>query len=215
MTFGGTTGHRHYRPHCGSTTELDMVLIISLCLGIILASGGSIGHSDGHGSSSRMALGHQCGPRWQPRPLALPWPLMISGTADNKTNPGCSRVTDTDMALSWSSAWTSPWQCRPLELYGPGCSKTLKAVMWPQVMDINTDSGCCRVMDPDLQIPSPRSLGLDIIFLLVFLSDSTGHSDQHIPSSIMALGHQNDHRWWPRPWAFSWTWWSGGSWMST
>ena len=52
-------------PGCGRTMDPDMVLINCPGLDVILVPGGSTGHS------GNVALRHQRGPMWQPRPSLL------------------------------------------------------------------------------------------------------------------------------------------------
>lgn len=51
---------------------------------------------------STMALGHQHGPRWWPRPLASACHFIISEATNINTEPGCSRAMGPDMTLSYS-----------------------------------------------------------------------------------------------------------------
>ncbi|MEJ1281221.1 hypothetical protein NN561_012170 [Cricetulus griseus] len=62
---------------------------------------GTTGYPDQH-LSRRMVSIYQHGSRWQPRCLALAWPLMVSGATDVNTEPGCNRDPDPDMALTSS-----------------------------------------------------------------------------------------------------------------
>lgn len=86
-------------PHCGRTTDPDMVLNSSLDLDVTMTSGESAGHSDWHALHNRVALKHQHGPKW-PRPLASTWPLIVSVAMNSNTDSGCSRVIDPDVACS-------------------------------------------------------------------------------------------------------------------
>lgn len=86
--------------------------------------------------------------------------------------------------------------------HGPGSGMSLglqyghrsQASLWPLVamgaMDINTETGCSRTTNPDMVLGS--ILGPDVT---MDLGGYTGHSDQR----RVALGHQHDPRWGPRP----------------
>lgn len=66
-------------------------------------------------------------------------------------------------------------------------------------MNINSDLGCFRAMDPDMALGS--SPGIDYTMAL---GDSTGLSDSHDPGSGMVLEHQHGHWLQPRPLASMW-----------
>lgn len=70
---------------------------------------GSAGLSDQHGPSSSVTPGLQRGPRCWPRPWAVEWLSVVTGTMDHNTNPGCGRATDLDMAPRHSSDQPSTW----------------------------------------------------------------------------------------------------------
>lgn len=56
-------------------------------------------------------------------------------------------------------------------------------------IDINSDPGCYRAIDPDIalcKIPSQDNT--------LTLGDSTDPSDQHVLGGNMALGHPHGHR---------------------
>lgn len=89
-------------PGSGRATDPDMVLCSSLGLDITLNPGGCAGHLDCHGPQGNMALGHQCGPRWQPRPPALVWYLMVSGVIDIHTDFDWGRAMDPGMTVGHS-----------------------------------------------------------------------------------------------------------------
>lgn len=66
-------------------------------------------------------------------------------------------------------------------------------------MNVNTDTGCGRIMDPDMVLSS--RLGLDIPLVQ---GGNAGHSDWPSPCCIMALRHQPGPRCRPRPQASAW-----------
>lgn len=66
---------------------------------VTMVLGGSTGHSEHYGPSSRMALRHQHSLKWWPRPQVSAW-SMITRAMNIKTDPGCCRATDSGMALS-------------------------------------------------------------------------------------------------------------------
>lgn len=66
---------------------------------VSVAPGGSVGHLDHQGLCSRVALGHQHGPRWQPRTLTSAWSSIVPGATAIDLDPDCSRAIGTDRAL--------------------------------------------------------------------------------------------------------------------
>ena len=63
---------------------------------------GSTSYPDQYDSCSSMVLRHQGVLRWLTRPQSATWLLVVTGTTDIGSDPGCCRVTDADMALSIS-----------------------------------------------------------------------------------------------------------------
>ena len=55
-------------PSCYRAMGPEIPLSSSSNLGNTMATGGSTDYSDQHGPSDSIALGHQHGPMWQPRP---------------------------------------------------------------------------------------------------------------------------------------------------
>lgn len=89
-------------PSCCKATDLGMALGSNSGPDIILALGGSAGHSAQHGSNgSSMALRHQHGSRWWPRPRtwAFMWFLMGTWAAGINTDLGWDRTTNPDVTL--------------------------------------------------------------------------------------------------------------------
>lgn len=81
---------------------MHMVLGSVSCPKLFMSLDSNIGHPDKHGPRQSMALRHQHCPRWQIRPRSSSWPSMITEALDNNPDPGCYRVTDSDIALCHS-----------------------------------------------------------------------------------------------------------------
>lgn len=69
-------------PNWCRDTDADMALGSSSGPNIIKGPGGSAGHSRSAWHSCSMTLRHQHGLRRQNRPLASPWPLLVTGAKD-------------------------------------------------------------------------------------------------------------------------------------
>lgn len=118
------------------------------------------------------------------------------------TNPSFSRITDPDIDFGSSLgpgitiAW---WQSKLPDQYGPGGNMApgqqrdlrwltrLQVSSQPLVVtgvpDINSDPGCCGVIDSDILLH--KNLGADVVMAP---GGSVGHSDGHGLSRNMALG---------------------------
>lgn len=82
----------HIDPSYHRTTDPNIVL------GNILGQVFTVA-TDWYGPCGNTALKHQ-GPKWKPRPQALPWPPVVTGATDINTGPlGCSRAQNQDLVL--------------------------------------------------------------------------------------------------------------------
>lgn len=63
---------------------------------------GSTSYPDQYDSCRGMVLRHQGGLRWLTRLQPCAWLLVVAGTIDIDSDPGCCRAIDADMALSSS-----------------------------------------------------------------------------------------------------------------
>lgn len=107
MAVGGSSD-----PGCGRSTDPNMFLGSSLDSDVTMILGGSPGYLDQHGFCGSMALGHEHGPRWWPRPHATPLHSSQpqeepqASTQPPSAAPGPQSKTGT---LVIAQAWTSPW----------------------------------------------------------------------------------------------------------
>lgn len=94
-----------------------------------------------------VALRHQYGPRWQPRPQESHDPHS-NRSHEYKTDPGWTQTWSPAAALAWTSSWHHTAVHATQNYMVPGPLVTTGAT------DIDSDPDCCRVRDPDMAVGS-------------------------------------------------------------
>lgn len=78
---------------------------------------------------------HQHGFRWQSRPRASSWPLVVTGATNINTDHGCSSVMDPAMAAWAQTTYGLRWLCRPLTSACSSLPSCLRFRLSPQHMN--------------------------------------------------------------------------------
>lgn len=167
-------------PGCHRATDPDMTLSINLGTYDTMALGGSTGHPDLYDPGCSMTPRLQRSHILQPKPWATVWNLVAKWTMNFNTDRGCSKTTDPDMVPNYSlgltvtMALSSRAMCHS-DVYSSDCSMILGHQNGPRWLirpwanlhaafscnrshSVNSDPGCCRPMDPDMDLESNLSL---------------------------------------------------------